>query len=173
MKGFQEIEFVIAIFVFITTISFVTLIIINNIPLFYNIAQTESLKSKSYQHSQILLLDAGYPSNWNTLPLTSISRIGLSSGPEYFIDKNKINKLAEFCSTPNNYETVKIKLGIAAERDIIIESSYPDGTPVGASLQICKPPITTQIRQQFQTTRFGVLDTPDREIVSIRFIIIN
>ena len=173
MKGFQEIEFVISVFVFITTVSFVTIIIINNIPLFYNIALTENLKSKSYQFSQMLLFDEGYPRNWDTMQLSDISRLGLSSGQKYFLDKNKIDSLSAFCSNPNNYEIVKSKIGIASERDFILESTYLDGSPVGSTAQVCKPPVTTKIRQQFQITRFGVLNIADRPMISMKFTIIN
>ena len=173
MKGFQEIEFIISIFVFITTVSFVTLIIINNIPLFYNIALTENLKAKSYQFSEILLFDEGYPKNWNTMQLSDINRIGLSNGQNYFLDINKISKLSEYCSNPNNYEIVKTKMGVGQGRDIIIEASYLDGSPVASSLNLCAPPVATKIRQQFQTTRFGVLNTLGRSIVRVKFIMIN
>lgn len=171
MKGFQEIEFIISIFVFITTISFVTIIIINNIPLFYNIAISENTKSKSYQFSQILLFDEGYPKNWNSVDLSQTNRIGLSTGEKYILDINKINRLSQFCSLPNDYETVKSRIGVAVERDIVIEVSYVDGSPVTGSIQVCKPPVTTRVRQQFQTTRFGILTTG--EIVRVKFILIN
>ncbi len=173
MKGFQEIEFIISVFVFITTISFVTLVIINNVPLFYNIALTENIKAKSYQFSEILLFDEGYPKNWDTMQLSGINRIGLSTGQNYFLSPNKISKLSEFCSAPDDYETVKNRLGVAQERDIIIEASYIDGSPITGSVQICAPPFITKIRQQFQTTRFGVLDNLEMPIVKIKFIMIN
>ena len=173
MKGFQEVEFIISVFVFITTISFVTIVIINNIPLFYNIALTENLKAKSFQFSEILLFDEGYPKNWNSMQLSGINRIGLSVGQNYFIDKQKIDKLSEFCSLPNNYKIVKSKLGIATERDIIIQVSYIDGSAVSTSIDVCKPSVTSRIRQQFQTTRFGLLNTANNPIIRIKFTMIN
>jgi len=43
MKGIVEIEFIISVFVFITSVSFVTLVIVSNIPLLHNTASGENL----------------------------------------------------------------------------------------------------------------------------------
>ena len=63
VKGIAELEFIISVFVFITTISFVTFLIINNIPILHGLSASESLKSKSYQYSELLLFDEGVPMN--------------------------------------------------------------------------------------------------------------
>lgn len=171
MRGFAEIEFIISVFVFITTISFVTFLIINNIPLFHTTAVSDQLKTRSYQYSELFLFDEGYPTNWYTDPRNS-KRIGLSIGRRYFIDKNKVDSLRSLCSSVGGYALVKQKIG-SIDFDIIVEASYLDETPVsGASKIICRPQVLTQIRPQFQTTRLGVLST-DNSIIKIKTTVIG
>ena len=167
MKGLAEVEFIIAVCVYITTIAFVTFFIIANIPLLHNTATTNLLKSKSYQYSELLLFDGGSPKNWHLNP-QSADRVGFSSGRRYFLDSNKIAALSTLCL---NYGSAVQKLALN-EFDIVIEASYLDDAPVvGSSATICKPGVTTQLRPQFQTTRFGVLS--DMSIVKIRVVIIG
>ena len=167
MKGLAEIEFIVSVFVFLTTISFVTFIIINNIPILHNAALTERLKSRSYQYSELLFFDEGSPKDWQSVP-ENASRLGLSTGRRYFIDKNKVDALSVICL---DYQKVKEKLAIE-QNDIIIDVSYLDNTPVtGSSSVICKPVFTTQLRPQFQTTRLGILT--DGSVIKIKTIIIG
>ena len=100
MKGMAEIEFILSVFVFITTVSFVTSIVISNMPLFHSTSTSDTLKAKSWQYSEMLLLDEGDPANWQTLPFDEVNRIGLSTGKRYVIDQDKITKLAAFCLNP-------------------------------------------------------------------------
>ncbi len=167
MKGIAEVEFIISVFVFITTISFVTFLIINNIPLLHNAALTDRLKSRSYQYSELLLFDEGSPKNWHTEPENS-SRIGFSSGNMYFLDDKKIRALADICQ---DYQNAREKLALDSF-DIVIEASHLDDTPItGDSKAICKPAVTTQLRPQFQTTRIGVLT--NMTIVKIKVVTIG
>ncbi|MFA4819996.1 MAG: hypothetical protein WC613_03505 [Candidatus Aenigmatarchaeota archaeon] len=169
MKGVVEIEFVISVFVFITTVSFVTGIVISNLPVFHSASTSETLKSKSWQYSEMLLFDEGAPLDWQ-LPDKDIKRIGLSTGSRYFLDESKIIKLYDLCSV--GYAAVKDKLGVDTRNDIVIEVSYLDGSPVASSVTVCGPNVITQIRPSFQTVRLGVLNTADRPIVRIKVIII-
>jgi len=168
MKGIAELEFIISVFVFITTISFVTFLIINNIPILHSASVSDGLKSRSYQYSELLLFDEGAPMNWENDP-QSADRIGLSNGRRYFADKDKID--ASLCF---DYQLAKEKLALQKE-DIVIEVSYLDGAAVsGSSAAICKPPVTTQLRSQFQITRFGVLPLPaGTYVVKIKVTIIG
>ncbi len=169
MKGVTEVEFIISVFVFITTMSFVTLLIINSIPLFHTTALSDSLKARSYQYSELLLFDEGHPKDWNK---DTANRIGLSSGKRYFVSKTKVDELGALCALPNGYNTLKNKLQLSNELDIIIEVSYLDDMPVsGSSTIICKPPVTTYLRPQFRTARLGVLS--DNSIVHFKVIVIG
>src|SRR3989344_4139578 len=128
MKGLEEIEFIISVFVFITSLSFATILIVNNIPTFHGAAASEGLKAKSWQYSEMLLLDEGSPQNWHS---ATAQRIGLSTGGRYMIDNAKVQKLATLCSS--DYNSAKSLIGLGAENDIIIEISYLDDSPIGAS----------------------------------------
>ncbi|HIG96845.1 MAG TPA: hypothetical protein HA230_00675 [Candidatus Aenigmarchaeota archaeon] len=170
MKGVVEIEFIISIFVFITTVSFVTSIVISNMPLFHGASMSDTLKAKSWQYSEMLLFDEGAPTDWQ-LPDKDVKRIGLSNGKRYVLDKDKIDKLAALCSS--GYASVKDKLGLDFRNDIIIEVSYLDDSPVtGSSKTICGPSAVTQIRPRFQTVRLGILNDADKTIIHIKAIII-
>ena len=173
MKGVSEIEFIISVFVFITSVSFVTIIIINNIPLFHNKAFTDDLRAKSWQYSEILLFDEGYPKNWQTKQLTDVKRIGFSSG-FYIIDRTKLNQLNVFCSDPNiGYNKIKNLLGLDVANDIVIEASNLDDTPViGTSKIICGPSVTTQLRPQFQIVRLGILNFDDKPVIRLKITIL-
>ena len=158
MKGVVEIEFIIAVFVFITTISFVTFLIVDSIPAYHTTASGESLKSKAYQFSEMLFMDEGYPRNWNTLPFAQTNRIGFSSGERYRFDETKIAYLYSVCQpAPGGagYLAVKNRLGLESAYDIIIEAYYIDNTPVADSAIVCGPDVLSQLRQQFQFTRIG------------------
>lgn len=171
MKGMAEIEFIISVFVFITTVSFVTSIVISNMPLFHGASMSDTLKAKSWQYSEMILLDEGAPTNWQTLSFNDVNRIGLSTSKRYVLDKDKIDKLAAFCSS--SYASVKDKLGLDIKNDIIIEASYIDESPVtGGSKTICGPGAISQIRPRFQTVRFGILNDADKTIIRIKVIII-
>lgn len=170
MKGVVEIEFVISVFVFITTVSFVTGIVISNLSVFHSASTSEILKSKSWQYSEMFLFDEGAPLDWQVQQFNDIKRIGLSTGSRYFLDGSKIIKLYDLCSV--GYAAVKDKLGVDIRNDIVIEVSYLDGSPVAGSVTVCGPNVITQIRPSFQTVRLGVLNIPDRPIVRIKVIII-
>lgn len=172
MKGFTELEFIISVFVFITSISFATAIIVHNIPLFHSTAISEQLKAKSWQHAEMLLLDEGSPVNWQTKQLPEIERIGLASG-RYIVDRSKLDQLRIFCSDPAGYSTVKTKLGLTAANEVIVEASNLDDTPVvGSSKTLCRPAVLTETRPQFHTIRFGVLNFGDMPVIRIRVAII-
>lgn len=172
MKGLEEIEFIISVFVFITSLSFATILIVNNIPLFHGTAASETLKSKSWQHSEMLLFDEGYPMDWETRPLSEIKRVGFSTGRRYFLDTDKLTRLNALCMS-QGYNTTKGLLGLDPRNDIIVEASYMDDSPViGLSKTICKPSVVTQLRPQFQTVRIGLIDSPDRQMARIKVVII-
>lgn len=174
MKGLAEIEFIISVFVFITTVSFVTSIVISNMPLFHGASASSTLKAKSWQHSEMLVFDSGSPTDWQIQQFSDVKRIGLSAGTRYLLDKSKIDELAAMCADPLvGYASVKDRLGLDTRNDIIIEVSYLDESPVtGSSKIICGPSTITQIRPRFQTVRLGVLNDADKTILRIKVIII-
>ncbi|MBI4174560.1 MAG: hypothetical protein HY517_02855 [Candidatus Aenigmarchaeota archaeon] len=165
-KGFAEIEFIISVFVFITTISFVTFLIISNIPTLHGTAYTERLKTISYQYSELLVFDEGSPKNWQ-LDAVNANRIGFSSGSRYILQKSKIDALAALCS---DYQAARTKLALEQQYDITVEATYLDDSPVSSGI-VCRPSVTTQLRPQFQTTRLAILQ--DLKIIKIKTSIIG
>ncbi len=81
MKGITNIEFVLALFVFLTTITFISATIITKVPLL----QQESLRSltklKAYTISNIVLFDRNE------------QRMGLSTNEWYVLDASQLSQL--------------------------------------------------------------------------------
>ncbi len=164
MDGIAEVEFVISVFVFITTVTFTSALIVGNIPLFHDSSVFETIKSKSYQYSELLLFDEGYPKDWNW---GTVERIGLSSGKRYFVDESKMTELNTICNSPNGYNFTKSQLGLDYTREIKVEATYLDGSPVvGTSPIICEPNVGG-FRQQFHTVRYGVLDVIGTPVIKL------
>ena len=171
MKGIIEVEFIISVFVFITSVSFVTLIIVSNIPLLHNTANGENLKAISYQYSEMFAFDEGYPVNWSDGNFADAQRLGFSTGRRYFVDINKITKFSAYCTDPLvRYSAIKSRLGLTS-MDIVVEVIRLNGTAVVGSGPLCGPTVSSRLRQQFTTTRLGMLATG--EAVKIRTTIIS
>ncbi len=174
MKGVIEIEFIISVFIFITTMSFVTFLIVSSIPAFHNTAVGELVKSRSYQFAEIMFMDEGSPTNWQIQPFADVKRIGFSTGKRYVIDQSKLDQLAALCQPEPagaGYQSVKNRLGLDSNYDITIEASYLDGAPVTAEAVVCGPLIVSQLRQQFHFTRLGILNTADQKMIRMIFTI--
>jgi hypothetical protein len=175
MKGVIEIEFIISVFVFITSISFVTIIIVGNIPTVHNAAISENIKSTAYQYSEMLLIDEGAPADWNTFPFSEAKRVGFSTGIRYLLDIGKITQLSDLCRDPDvGYNIAKNRLGVDFAHDIVIEVSALDGSPVaGGDVIICRPLSTSSLRQRFSVARLGVLNDASKSIVRLRVTILS
>lgn len=104
-KGITNFEFVLAVFVFLSTISFVSLSIINKIPNIHAVSVGEDVKSSSYYMSQVLIFDRGSPSDWEALvgvDESRINRTGLAGAQSYVLDSTKVAKLGELCVSSRN-----------------------------------------------------------------------
>ena len=156
MKGIIDIEFIFSVMIFLTTITFVTFIIISNIPLFHREAVNEDLRARAYEISELLLVDKGYPENWDA-PNIAAERLGLSGGGRYNLSSDKITELKSMCQT--SYENVKTLLGHDYRNDVTIEIIDSGNN----HLLECLPPVITTVRPKFQITRFAVLK--DKRIV--------
>ncbi len=119
-KGQLSADFYVALLVFIGVITYITFQLFQITPTNANDLKEESLRIEAYQISEILINDAGHPSNWETLPTASVNRIGLSdaaAGKTNFVSQVKSDKLNTICST-DGYSVVKNKLDIADEMSI-------------------------------------------------------
>ncbi len=152
MKGTLDIEFVISVLVFMTTIAIVSISIINNFPRLHEETFSQDLKAKSFQISELLMFDRGEPINWDTLPVTSVKRLGLSNGTKYDISPEKVSALQGYCT--GNYAGVKDLLGLDFRNDISIEIRDID---LGTAVLDCRPAAVSEIRAQATITRFVLM----------------
>ena len=152
MKGVVDIEFILSVMVFLTTVTFVTFIIMSNTPLFHRESLNEDLRSRAYEMSELLIFDEGYPSDWGA-PGVVVQRLGLSDGDMYVLSLEKINKFDSICQNQPGYQNVKALLGQDFRTDINIEITDSDNN----NLVNCTPVVITTVRPKFQITRFAVL----------------
>jgi hypothetical protein len=143
MKAVADIEFILSAFLFVSTISFITLSIIGNLPVLQEKSLAANLQSTSYQMSE-LLLDKGYPTNWHLSAIDDVARIGLESD-DYVLDSAKVSRLSTLCE--NDYNKLRAKM-MNYDFMIIINGS--------AEILNCEPPVVSLIRPQFVTTRHAV-----------------
>lgn len=158
-KGVVDVEFVLAIIVFLSIVVFVSFSIISHVPTLRSAAYTEDLKARAYHVSQFLVFEEGEPRNWNSI---NVLRIGLSNGTNYVLNSTKISETQTLCQ--NNYPKLKELTGQNLT-DVTITITDPDSNV----LLSCGPTIFRTSRPEFQITRFAVLEstTPVSIIVSI------
>ena len=148
MKAVIRIEFFFSVFLFLGSIFFISLSIGKEVTTLENKIKSENLKSKSYELSEILLFDKGYPENWNEVNDTEIKRIGFSEG-NYFLSEQKLQKLQNLCDT--NYTFVN---NLLTDHYINITVKNIDDDV----LYKCEPKIETLIQPKFVTQRIGILN---------------
>ena len=158
MKGVFDIEWILGSIVFLTTVSFIVILISTNLSILNDRAAADNLRSESFQSSLILVFDKGYPSNWN---YTNVQRIGLSTGNPYVLDSVKINNLITLCQT--NYAKIRQFFN----NDVGISMDYVNG----GNIINCSAPVISLSRPKFVTSRTAVLD--DDSMVKIEFTVVG
>lgn len=148
-KGVADIEFTLSVIVFLSIITFVTFVIISNIPLLRSESYNNDLRSRAYEVSQLMMFDTGEPANWTN---ATVKRIGFSAGERYSISIDKINNFSALCSAPSGYQSVKAMLG-QNFTDIRVNITAP-----GVNVQ-CGSQVTKTSRTEFAITRFGVINS--------------
>lgn len=128
MKGIVDIEFVISLMVFLTTISFVSIMIMNSLPVLRYESISNDMRSEAYRLSNILLSN-------------------LSGQESYVLDSDKIASMQSLCS---NYESFRRLFS----EDLTVTINFLDGSN---SLS-CKPPIETVMKPEFILNRFATVD---------------
>ena len=154
-KGIVNIEFIMAVFIFLSSISFTTLSIARD---FFSIREasfSDTIKLQVTATSQLLLFDRGFPENWETGPVTDVKRLGLSSGNKFILDLNKINALQTFCTS--NYAKIKDLLNV--QGDIILNIKAIDGT----QFLDCKPSVESLLRPKFPSEAYAVIVQGNRK----------
>ncbi len=144
MKGIINIEFVISLLVFISTVSFVSMMVINSFPALRYEALSNDMKSKAYQLSNVILAN-------------------FSGQETYALDMNRINEMKNnYCYGPDAYEAFR---NLFSE-NLILEIEQLDGT----TLISCKPPVETRLKPEFTLKRFA---TVNNEIIIMSIGIIR
>ncbi len=163
-KGVLDIEFMISIMVFLTAIAFVSFSIISNIPKLGQESLSQDIKSKSFQVSELLLFDQGWPSDWTLAQLQAgqVQRLGASNGTRYFVDTAKVVALNTYCAVPGNYDKVKDLLGLDYRNEVSMEIKDIDM----AIRLACGPAVTSQVRPRASVTRVGI-DSATNKILLI------
>ena len=128
MKGIVNIEFVISLMVFLSTISFVLIMIINSLPVLRYESISNDMRSRAYQLSNILLSD-------------------FSNEDPYILDGIKISTMQILC---NNYENFRELFS----EDLTVNINYLDGT----ELLSCQPLVETLLKPEFTLRRFATVD---------------
>src|SRR3989344_4461656 len=152
MRGVTNIEFLVAAFVFLTVIAFISFSILTNVPLLRGRAGSEDIKSLAYRLSEQIIFDkglnaAGTSSQWTA---ADFSRIGFAGNRPYEILDTKINELKILCSTRTGYEKFKDFIGSSADVELI--------TSFATEEKICIFNVTSLSRNQFTVTRPAVMN---------------
>lgn len=159
MKSQVNIEFIISFLVFLVSLSFIILSIVNNYPIFRKEAIKTILISKSFQISHLLIFDTGYPRDWDS---GNVKVIGLSSGQPYLLSSDKI---AELNCNETEYEKLKKILGLGS-KDFIINITLLNGTV----LATCHPKVISLSRPKYWIERTAVVED-SKEIVKINVVV--
>ncbi|MBI4014607.1 MAG: hypothetical protein HY365_01495, partial [Candidatus Aenigmarchaeota archaeon] len=106
MKAVLDIEFIVALAVFIGTISFILVAVISRLPLFEEQSALQNVKSSSYRVSDMLIYGTG-SDGWEASP-DSAALFGLSSGANGVVETQKIAALNAYCNPPDAGRLVKL-----------------------------------------------------------------
>ena len=128
MKGIINIEFIISLMVFLSTLSFVSIMVINSLPALRYESLGNDMRSRAYQLSNILLFN-------------------FSGKESYVLDIDKIASMQSLC---NNYENFR---NLFSE-ELILDIAFLNGT----KLLSCKPPLETLVKPEFTMRRFATVN---------------
>ena len=148
-KGQENFEFIISVMVFLSVTSFITIQIINNISSMRRDLLTEDMRSTAFQISNIIILDGGYPNNWNS---GNVERIGIADG-FYSISQNKLNELKNICESDGGYKKFLSIIGTDVSKDIYLNISKLSGE----TLVLCAPEVDSSIRSRAEILRTSFL----------------
>ncbi len=155
-KGVIDIEFIMAAFLFLGSLSFTMLAIGREFLSFREAAISENYNMEVKNILQLMMFDEGEPADWDAGEIADVKRLGLSSGEKFILDLEKINRLQSLCSRTNpdyekNYNKVKSLLGVKG--DIILDINDVGGAPFLS----CRPGVETLSSPKFSSEGYGVV----------------
>jgi len=151
-------EYLVAIVVFISFVSYFSFQLANFLPAYMNQIKNERVRGEAYQLSELLVNDPGFPINWhNNIPATK--RIGLSDETKNvtnLISVAKVSQLQTQCSI--SYASVKRWLGSEEDFSISITIfSSENGLPM--AVYGCIPPTPSVRLINTTIKRFAAINT--------------
>lgn len=126
-KGQVNLYFLVSIALFISLSLYLVYLLIGFYPAKGETIRINSLYSKAYTISELMIKDPGYPEDWNE---NTLERIGLASTP-YEINSTKLSRFSNLCSQPDplSRERLLNSSGLFDEY-FIITMAYLNGTSV-------------------------------------------
>jgi len=144
LKGQLTIQYLASFIFFLGLVIYIYFSYSANLPAYVEEVGKEDVRSKAFQLSEILLNDAGDPSNWYTCGSPGcVNRIGFSdenSNKTNLISEQKTDALNSFCNVPQNFEVIQQKLALdepfsihvfivsqdSGQRNLIMDCISPD-----------------------------------------------
>ena len=165
MKGATNIEFLIAVFVFLTTIVFISFSIIGNVPLLHGRASADSIRSLTFQFSEQLIFDKGLKESDNSdaWTATDVARVGLSTGTRHKISRSKVEELTKLCESHAGYKRLTELAGKDVDVSIGIRFN-------GTDINICRPAVLSTVRNEFSMLRAIVEDNRGEGVITVKVI---
>ena len=155
MKGMLDIEFILAIAIFIGTSSFILLTINSRMPFLEEKSDFNNIMAESYRISDVLIYGSGTP-GWesaiNANP-DSVERIGLSGGRRFYLSSEKLLSLNTFCNPPVAENYVKLNSMLTSRGGVEIQVT----DRAGSALVSCQPPKAIGL-SQYTARRTVLLD---------------
>ncbi len=110
MKGQTFVDFYVSLTIFVLFAAYIFFQIYTLLPQHLNAIKSQLLHSEAYQISEMLVTDSGQPSNWETLQVSQIQRIGLMNGTQNktnLLSLAKIQALNTICNSAGGYTTLQ------------------------------------------------------------------
>lgn len=161
-KGQINVYFLLSAAIFISMVIYLIYAIANFYPERGESIRINSLYSKAYVLSELMIKDSGSPEGWDE---NSIMRIGLAS-PPYKLSREKVSRMQNMCNSSSNdtVERLSKSCGIVDEV-LAVNIDYLNGTRVMG----CNP-FRRDFESAYEKSRFAKITrvaTLDGEIVEV------
>ena len=164
MKGqISFAEYLVAIVIFLSFVGYFSFQLLNFFPAYLTQVRNERVRSESYQLSELLINNPGYPIDWQSrIPsdVGSIKRLGLNDETQNVTDlvsTSKVNQFITLCRT-YGYSKVKSLLDTDGDFSVIISIINSDS---GTTSDILKCIALTPTSRAINTTivRFAAINS--------------
>jgi hypothetical protein len=165
-KAQVNLEFIISVAVFISTLTFITVNVMNIFPTFQSEINKDILKSKAWQISEILF-KKGYPENWENLD--EVAMLGFSTDKYYVLNKTKLTVINQCDST--SYDKIRELLNLDIREDFIINITLIEGA-TKREYVYCGPRVISLVAPKLWVTRFALINDEDKlKIIKIEVVV--